>query len=233
MPIPGDFWPAILPVPLKPERRSQRPPPPRAMTPRLPAPTRPPLAQPTKLRRPRMPRRPLQRRPSDDAAPAEATPPLDEDLDERAALAVEFQAITDRAPLAKEDMFAYWRLLRWTESARLPALLKRARTDVRYGDLILDPAAYRGDLIKVRLHVVAIAEVRGGGRQPAWISKPITRRSVGTTLRRPGSIFAFSPTCRPECPWETGSRKKGRLSATFSKRPRIRTASESRARHPC
>ena len=67
---------------------------------------------------------PAENAPAADVAPAaEATPPLDEDSEERAALAVEFQAITDRSPLAKEDMFAYWRLLRWTESAKLPALL--------------------------------------------------------------------------------------------------------------
>ena len=73
-----------------------------------------PLAQPSNCR-------PRCRDAADDVRPAEATPPLDEDSEERAAIADEFQAITDRAPLAKEDMFAYWRLLRWTESAKLPA----------------------------------------------------------------------------------------------------------------
>ncbi|HEX4143029.1 MAG TPA: hypothetical protein VHY91_05725 [Pirellulales bacterium] len=105
----------------------------------------------------------------DDSPPVDATPPLDEDAEERAALTEEFQAITDRSPLAKEDMFAYWRLLRWTESVRLPAMLKRARTDVRYGDLILDPTAYRGDLLKVRLHVAQVLKFQAAADNPLGI----------------------------------------------------------------
>ena len=89
--------------------------------------------------------------------------------EERAAIADEFQAITDRRPIAKEDMFAYWRLLRWTESAKLPALLRRARTDVRYGDLILDPAGHRGELMKVRLHVVQVLKHRATADNPLGI----------------------------------------------------------------
>jgi len=113
---------------------------------------------------------------SDAAAPADNAAddsadgtPLDEDSEERGAIADEFQAITDRSPLAKEDMFAYWRLLRWTESSKLSALLKRGRTNIRYGDLILDPAAYRGELLKIRLHVVQLLKIPAAADNPLGI----------------------------------------------------------------
>jgi hypothetical protein len=81
---------------------------------------------------------------------------LDEDEEELGAIANEFAAMTDRSPMAKEDMFAYWRLLRWSENAKLSEMLKRARTDVRFGDLILEPVEHRGELIKVRLHLIQL-----------------------------------------------------------------------------
>ncbi len=101
-----------------------------------------------------------------EGAATDAMPPLDEDPEERAAIADEFEVITDRAPIVKEDMFAYWRLLRWTEDSPLPAMLKRARSDVRYGDLILDPAAHRGQLMKVRLHVVQLLKLKAAPDNP-------------------------------------------------------------------
>ena len=61
--------------------------------------------------------------------------------------------ISDRTPLGVEEMFAYWRLLRWAESQDVETMLKRARGDVRYGDLIERPQEYRGDLLKVKLHI--------------------------------------------------------------------------------
>ena len=105
---------------------------------------------------------------AEDSAVAD-TPPLDEDAEERAEFAEESQAISDRAAIAKEDMFAYWRLLRWADSARLPALLKRARTDVRYGDLILEPAAHRGELLKVRLHLLQMLKLPAAPDNPLGI----------------------------------------------------------------
>ena len=103
--------------------------------------------------------------PSDQA---DAEPPLDEDPEERAALEEEFQAITDQAPLTKEEMFAYWRLLRWADATKLSDMLKRAHT-VRYGDLILEPAEHRGQLIKIKLHVLQNLEQHAPPDNPAGV----------------------------------------------------------------
>jgi hypothetical protein len=95
----------------------------------------------------------------ENPADAEATPALDEDPEERSGIEDEFQAVTDRSPIVREEMFAYRRLLRWTEESKLPDMLRRAKR-VRYGDLIVDPAAHRGELIKVRLHVIQLLKVQ-------------------------------------------------------------------------
>ncbi len=79
--------------------------------------------------------------------------PLDEDEAERREFDHECEAISDRTPLGAEEMFAYWRLLRWSQSQNVDQMLKRARSDVRYGDLLDRPQEFRGDLLKVNLHI--------------------------------------------------------------------------------
>ncbi len=99
---------------------------------------------------------------------AEPEPPLDEYPEERTALKEEFQVISDQAPLTKEEMFAYWRLFRWADATKLSDMLKRAHT-VRYGDLILEPAEHRGELIKIKLHVLQNLEKHAPSDNPAGV----------------------------------------------------------------
>ncbi len=82
--------------------------------------------------------------------------PLDEDEEERQEFDHECEAISDRTPLGSEEMFAYWRLLRWAQSQTTDEMLKRARSGVRYNDLIQRPEEFRGELLKVKLHIVQV-----------------------------------------------------------------------------
>ena len=97
------------------------------------------------------------------AKPVIEAAPLDEDEAERRAFDYECEAISDRTPLGKEEMFAYWRLLRWAQSQSTEQLLKRARSGVRYGDLLDHPQDYRGELFREKLH---IAQVRREDSEP-------------------------------------------------------------------
>src|SRR4051812_46211437 len=51
--------------------------------------------------------------PSQPAAKTTADEPLDQDAEEISAAREEFGAVGDRSPLTKEEMPAYWRLVRW------------------------------------------------------------------------------------------------------------------------
>jgi len=90
--------------------------------------------------------------------PIDPPAPLDEDPAEQEAFEYETQALTDSAPLAKEEMVAYWRLMRWERSQSADELLKRARGNVYYGDLLDRPSDFRGELIKVKLHIVQVRQ---------------------------------------------------------------------------
>ena len=78
--------------------------------------------------------------------------PLDEDERALKEFEHESEAISDRTPLGDEEMFAYWRLMGWSQSQTAEQMLKRARGDVRYSGL-LSGKEYRGDLIKLNLHI--------------------------------------------------------------------------------
>ncbi len=92
--------------------------------------------------------------PNQEPARPELEPnPLDEDPQERQQFDREAEAISDRTPLGEEEMFAYWRLMRWAQSQNADQLVKRARGDFRYGDLLERPQEFRGDLLKVNVHI--------------------------------------------------------------------------------
>jgi hypothetical protein len=84
--------------------------------------------------------------------------PLDEDPAELEKFEYESKGLTDSAPLAKEEMLSYWRLMRWEQSQSPEEMLKRARGNVYYGDLLERPQDFRGALIKVKLHVVQVRQ---------------------------------------------------------------------------
>ncbi len=82
--------------------------------------------------------------------------PLDEDEVERRAFDHECEAISDRTALGQEEMFAYYRLLRWAQSQTPEQMLSRARGGVRYGDLLEHPEEYRGELLREKLHIARV-----------------------------------------------------------------------------
>jgi hypothetical protein len=78
----------------------------------------------------------------------------DQDPEQRAAAAEEFQAISDRTTeIQVEEMPAYWRLLEWVKEQSLDSLKVRSPTGVPYNDLRQRPSEYRGTLMRVDLHV--------------------------------------------------------------------------------
>ena len=85
--------------------------------------------------------------------PVRVTGPTDQDSEELDAAREEFQAISDKAPMQKEEMPAYWRLVSWVEHQPLEVLQQRARSDLLFTHLVEAPDKYRGQIIHVRLHL--------------------------------------------------------------------------------
>jgi len=87
--------------------------------------------------------------PSDTPSPG-AT---DLDRDEADALKEELQAVEDKTPLKKQEMPAYWRLVRWQQRQTFDAMANRAERGVRFGQLFQRPSKYRGKLLYLRAHL--------------------------------------------------------------------------------
>lgn len=79
--------------------------------------------------------------------------PTDLDPDQREAIEEEFLAVTDKQPLDKFEMLAYWRLLRWARAQPYDELARRASRTITYADLWERPDKFRGRLVAVRLHL--------------------------------------------------------------------------------
>lgn len=80
--------------------------------------------------------------------------PTDEDPDQQAEAAEEFQVITDGSlGIQPEENFAYWRLFQWVKNQRFEQLWKRARANFVFADLVHSPAKYRGQLLRLDLNV--------------------------------------------------------------------------------
>lgn len=91
--------------------------------------------------------------PATAEAPPAASPALDEDPEEQGALEEEMTAIADKTFLQPEEMFAYYRLLRWAMSQSAEQLQKKAIQDPRYGDFFERPDFFRGKLVEFQLRV--------------------------------------------------------------------------------
>jgi hypothetical protein len=85
--------------------------------------------------------------------------PTDQDADEADAAGEEFQAVTDKSLLAKEEMPAYWRLMAWQQHQSLDQLRSRARADVSFRQLWQQPDAWRSKLVQIPLHINRTADV--------------------------------------------------------------------------
>ncbi len=81
-----------------------------------------------------------------------ATPGAD-DPEEADAAREEYQALADRAPLDGVEMSAYWRQMRWSRGLTFAEMEQSARRDVLFTQLWEEPEKYRGQLIRLRLHV--------------------------------------------------------------------------------
>lgn len=86
--------------------------------------------------------------------------PLDQDLEQRIAVEEEFQAVTDKTTkMQREEMPAYWRLMTWVTQQPFESLKNRSRRDLTLNDLMLQPENYRGQLIRLDLHVSRVLEI--------------------------------------------------------------------------
>lgn len=92
------------------------------------------------------------------AATAESVPelyqgPTDLDPEEADAARELFTAISDRSSLSVEEMPTYWRLWRWVRAQTIDQLRSRARSDLSLSHLLEQPDKYRGEIIRLRLHL--------------------------------------------------------------------------------
>jgi hypothetical protein len=87
------------------------------------------------------------------AAELAASGPTDEDDQERDAAREELEAVTDKRPLATEEMPAYWRLMEWGEHQSISQLRARADQRVTFNQLWQRPDAFRGKLVEIPLHL--------------------------------------------------------------------------------
>ncbi len=67
--------------------------------------------------------------------------------------------MTDKTPLGKEEMPAYWRLMAWEERQSTAALRERAAKNVSFRELWQQPDRWRGKLIELPLHLGRTAKV--------------------------------------------------------------------------
>lgn len=79
--------------------------------------------------------------------------PNETDADELTKLKSNLKAVQDRQPLQDFDMSAYWQLMRWSRTRPFAELEKLARRDVPYSHLWEEPDLYRGQPIRLKLHV--------------------------------------------------------------------------------
>lgn len=101
--------------------------------------------------------------PTPPTAPTETVVPGPTDLDELDSPEVQtqFAALGDKAELAREDMPAYWRLMRWTRAQTFDELLARADQNVLYTQFFTgDPNNQRGKPFRLRLHIKRIVELK-------------------------------------------------------------------------
>lgn len=79
------------------------------------------------------------------------TGPNDRQPFEQSQAEYQFQAITDKAPNAAEEMPTYWRLMRWSMTESFDDLWERAHKDRYFTHLGQTPEKHRGELIGMKV----------------------------------------------------------------------------------
>lgn len=79
--------------------------------------------------------------------------PNETDADELAKLQTNLKAVQDRQALQNFDMPAYWQLMRWSRTRPIAELEKLARRDLSYSHLWDEPDLFRGQPIRLKLHI--------------------------------------------------------------------------------
>lgn len=79
--------------------------------------------------------------------------PNETDADELTQLKSSLKAVLDRQPLQDVDMSAYWQLMRWSRTRPFAELEKLSRRDVPYSHLWEEPDLYRGQPVRLKLHI--------------------------------------------------------------------------------
>lgn len=93
-------------------------------------------------------------------APADTIVPgaTDQDAEEAAEAERLLSVVSDRDDLGKEEMPAYWRLMRWTLAQSFADMERRSLPKVAFSQLWEQPEKYRGKLLRVRMHIVRVLE---------------------------------------------------------------------------
>ena len=79
--------------------------------------------------------------------------PNETDADELTQLRSSLKAVLDRQILQDVDMSAYWQLMRWSRTRPIAELEKLARRDLPYSHLWEEPDLFRGQPIRLKLHI--------------------------------------------------------------------------------
>lgn len=123
-----------------------------------------------------------------DSPPAEkknnetlVTGPNDQQPFEQSQAEYLFQAITDKEPIAREEMPAYWKLMRWSMTESFDDLWERSRKDLYFTHLAEAPHKYRGELIglkvSLRRALTHEAEENSAGAKQVYEAWGVTNES--------------------------------------------------------
>ena len=92
-----------------------------------------------------------------------------------------FQAITDKEPIAREEMPAYWKLMRWSMTESFDDQWERSRKDLYFTHLAEAPGKYRGELIglkvSLRRALAHDAEENSAGAKQVYEAWGVTNES--------------------------------------------------------
>lgn len=90
--------------------------------------------------------------------------PNDRDPAEKELGGALLELVGDKSELASKEQSAYWRLMSWARAEPFESLEKRARKEIPFIQLWEQPEQYRGELVRLRLHVARVLEFKAPER---------------------------------------------------------------------